>query len=111
MLLSTTHYIHADNTFDYVWSHNVLEHVNPAKRYLEEIHRVLKPGGLFWAKYAFAIYWCHEGVVCVLSLHVPPQVQSTLVFSSRPSPAKKCGGRLDGNVCETGAPRVCRFAF
>ena len=39
-----------DNSFDYVWSINVLEHVTPIRPYLEEIFRVLKPGGIFWGR-------------------------------------------------------------
>jgi SAM-dependent methyltransferase len=34
-----------DNTFDWVLSHHVLEHVRDDRRGLDEIHRVLKPGG------------------------------------------------------------------
>lgn len=53
-----------DNSFDFVWSWGVIHHSANPRRILREIHRVLKPGGLFkamvyyrsfWSYYAFAI--------------------------------------------------------
>lgn len=35
-----------DNTFDVVISFQVIEHIRDDKKFLEEIHRVLKPGGM-----------------------------------------------------------------
>jgi ubiquinone/menaquinone biosynthesis C-methylase UbiE len=35
-------------SFDLVLSHSVLEHVESAERYLEECHRVLRPGGVLF---------------------------------------------------------------
>lgn len=35
----------ADNTFDYVVSFQVIEHIKPHEEFVKEIHRVLKPGG------------------------------------------------------------------
>lgn len=35
----------ADNTFDYVITFQVIEHIEDDKAFVEEIHRVLKPGG------------------------------------------------------------------
>jgi SAM-dependent methyltransferase len=35
-----------DNSFDAIFSHNVLEHIGEPDRALREIHRVLKPGGI-----------------------------------------------------------------
>ena len=35
----------ADNTFDAVWANGVLHHTGDTGRAIEEIHRVLKPGG------------------------------------------------------------------
>lgn len=35
-----------DNSFDALFSHNVLEHVPDTRRALQEIYRVLKPGGI-----------------------------------------------------------------
>jgi len=36
-----------DNTFDFVFSFQVIEHIEDDKEYLKEISRVLKPGGKF----------------------------------------------------------------
>ncbi|MDF1593537.1 MAG: class I SAM-dependent methyltransferase [Desulfobacterales bacterium] len=36
-----------ENSFDVVTMWHVLEHVDDPKKYLEEIHRILKPNGLF----------------------------------------------------------------
>jgi ubiquinone/menaquinone biosynthesis C-methylase UbiE len=36
-----------DGTFDYVYSHGVLHHIETPRRVVEEIFRVLKPGGRF----------------------------------------------------------------
>jgi SAM-dependent methyltransferase len=35
-------------SFDLVFSHSVIEHVSSAEAYLREVHRVLKPGGVFY---------------------------------------------------------------
>lgn len=35
-----------DNTFDALFSHNVLEHIGEPSKALQEMHRVLKPGGV-----------------------------------------------------------------
>lgn len=40
-----------DETFDLVISYNVMEHVSPVHSYLQEIQRVLRPGGLVWVRY------------------------------------------------------------
>ena len=37
----------ADNSFDYVYSHGVLHHVDEPHRVVDEIFRVLRPGGRF----------------------------------------------------------------
>lgn len=37
----------ADNSFDYVVSFQVIEHIENDKKYVSEIHRVLRPGGKF----------------------------------------------------------------
>jgi SAM-dependent methyltransferase len=37
-----------DGTFDLVFSHSVIEHVQAADGYLREIHRVLRPGGVLY---------------------------------------------------------------
>ena len=39
--------IFEDNTFDFVYSKSVLEHVFNTENYIQESYRVLKPGGLF----------------------------------------------------------------
>ena len=37
-----------DATFDFVFSHSVIEHVTTAPGYLRECHRVLRPGGVLY---------------------------------------------------------------
>jgi ubiquinone/menaquinone biosynthesis C-methylase UbiE len=37
-----------DQTFDFVFSHSVIEHVESAERYLSDCHRVLVPGGILY---------------------------------------------------------------
>ncbi len=54
-----------DNTFDIIWFHEVLEHVNDDKKSIQELIRVLKPGGkmiLFtpnraWPFETHGIFW------------------------------------------------------
>jgi ubiquinone/menaquinone biosynthesis C-methylase UbiE len=48
--LSSGHIPYEDNTFDIVFSDNVLEHVREPEIVFKEIFRVLKPNGLFMAK-------------------------------------------------------------
>lgn len=43
----------ADGCFSLVLSQAVLEHVTDPQRYVDEIHRVLAPGGLAWIEAAF----------------------------------------------------------
>lgn len=52
-----------DSSFDFVWSWGVIHHSANSRKIVEEIHRVLKPGGLaitmvyhrnFWNYYVFA---------------------------------------------------------
>jgi SAM-dependent methyltransferase len=43
--LDVTPWPFADNEFSVVYAHNVLEHLNNQIAVMEEIHRVLKPGG------------------------------------------------------------------
>jgi SAM-dependent methyltransferase len=42
-----THSLLPDNSFDYVIAIEVLEHVEQDARFVEEVYRVLKPGGVF----------------------------------------------------------------
>ena len=65
-----------DNTFDFVWSLNILEHVTPMRPYLEEVQRVLKPGGLYWAR-------CGESVCRCVCIHTTPCRYNPHWFSPR----------------------------
>ena len=37
---------YSDKSFDAIFSHNVLEHIPEPNRAIEEMHRILKPGGV-----------------------------------------------------------------
>ena len=37
-----------ENHFDFVWASHVIEHVPDPKAFAEKVHRILKPGGIFW---------------------------------------------------------------
>lgn len=37
-----------DNTFEHVFCHHVVEHLDDIVRFMEEVHRILKPGGKLW---------------------------------------------------------------
>ncbi len=50
----------ADDTFDFVMSNQVLEHVRDPEAVVREVHRVLKPGGLFVAAFPVVETW-YEG--------------------------------------------------
>jgi ubiquinone/menaquinone biosynthesis C-methylase UbiE len=63
----------ADNSFDAVWSIWVLEHVEQPERMLDEIRRVVKPGGSVFICAAFAVdSWISQG------LHKRPFTDLTL---------------------------------
>ena len=50
-----------DASFDYVYSHGVLHHSDQPRRAVEEILRVLRPGGRFnihvYSKYSYFTLW------------------------------------------------------
>jgi ubiquinone/menaquinone biosynthesis C-methylase UbiE len=48
--------IFTDASFDFVWSWGVIHHSSDTEKILEEVHRVLKPGG----KFTFMVY--HESI-------------------------------------------------
>jgi len=39
----------ADDTYDLAYAYNVLEHLADPHPFFQQVHRVLKPGGVFWA--------------------------------------------------------------
>ncbi len=47
----------ADSTFDFVWSWGVIHHSANTRTILEEIHRVLKPGGVAITMVYYRNYW------------------------------------------------------
>jgi SAM-dependent methyltransferase len=54
----------ADGSFDYVYSHGVLHHIENPRQAVEEIFRVLKPGGRFNV-HVYAL-WSYITLTCVL---------------------------------------------
>lgn len=47
----------ADNSFDFVWSWGVIHHSANTRKIIEEIHRVLKPGGVAVTMVYYRNYW------------------------------------------------------
>lgn len=74
-----------DNSFDMVWACESGEHMPDKKQYVEEMTRVLKPGGTI-----VIACWCQreEGDRCVQSLH------AAQVYSD----AHVCA-HIPGNAC------------
>ena len=72
-----------ENSFDFVFSKSVLEHVSNADNFLSETIRVLKPGGLailmcpdwgtqykiFWDDYTHVKAWTRKGLQDALVMH------------------------------------------
>ncbi len=58
------HFPYPDQTFDYVYSTSVIEHVTYPIQVLREIHRVLKPGGRFYIAFPNSFVWkeTHTGL-------------------------------------------------
>ena len=48
-----------DDTFDFVWSWGVIHHSANPRAILKEIHRVLKPGGIFKAMVYYRSFWSY----------------------------------------------------
>jgi SAM-dependent methyltransferase len=62
----------ADSSFDVVVSNQVFEHIRHPKQFISEIHRVLKPGGTFIARFPDDMIW-FEGHVGLYFVHwMPP---------------------------------------
>jgi len=51
-----------DNSFDFVWSWGVVHHSANTQQILNEIHRVLKPGGIFKSMVYYRSYWGYYGI-------------------------------------------------
>jgi len=70
------------NTFDFVWSKSVIEHVSNADNLLNEVYRVLKPGGVcvlmtpdwesqmshFWEDYTHVKAWTGKSLANALRM-------------------------------------------
>jgi SAM-dependent methyltransferase len=54
-----------NNSFDLVWTDQVLEHVEDLNFFLSEVKRVLRPGGIFWARFPskFNLIEPHSGIL------------------------------------------------
>ncbi len=50
-------YPFADNSCDEIWMTDVLEHLNDTLGVMEEIHRILQPGGIVHVK---VVHWSHH---------------------------------------------------
>lgn len=63
-----------DNSFDIVWSAEVIEHIDNAKQIISEIHRVLKPDGTIVATVPNSCFWIMS-LVSFFGIH-PRQLQN-----------------------------------
>ena len=54
-----------NDSFDLVWTDQVLEHVDNLNFFLSEVSRVLRPGGIFWARFPskFNLVEPHSGLL------------------------------------------------
>jgi ubiquinone/menaquinone biosynthesis C-methylase UbiE len=60
-----------DNSFDFVFSNGVLHHTTAPSHGIEELHRVLKPGGHIWIfLYGKSLWWDMMDVLRLLSSNV-----------------------------------------
>lgn len=48
-----------DASYDSVFDFGIVHHISDWRKALSEIHRVLKPGGYFYADEAFSRFICH----------------------------------------------------
>jgi|SRR5882672_1487842 len=112
-----------NSSFDIVFADNVLEHLDKPAQVFSEIHRVLKPGGLFLAKTPNR--WHYMPVIARLTPHVFHQFVNRLrgrasrdTFPTRyrvnsPGAVRRCatstGFELEGiRLCE-GRPEYLRM--
>lgn len=73
-----------DNSIDCVFTHNVLEHPMDPGRVLEEIARILKPGGLAVHKDAwFCRWWQRFGLVGITPVSEMTMCQKLIFVSSK----------------------------
>lgn len=95
-----------DQTFDLVYSHGVLHHTPDTERAIDEVHRVLKPGGtaivMLYHRHSFN-YWVNIRVVRRLGLSAMRTVAGrrlvrALVGSARPEVAEYERIARDGAV-------------
>jgi SAM-dependent methyltransferase len=111
-----------DNQFATVFSNSVLEHIENLDPVLKDIHRVLKPGGYFYATIPtnyFEKYSVISKLLFGLGLKKMGQKYNTFFnkfwkhyhFYDRPGWAKKFedNGFIVVNVIEYGAPKDCLF--
>jgi SAM-dependent methyltransferase len=57
--MSATKMTFPDRSFDFVYSHSVFEHIDDPRAALEEVRRVLRPGGVAYV--SVHLYTCHSG--------------------------------------------------
>ncbi|MEY2564256.1 MAG: hypothetical protein QOH88_2449 [Verrucomicrobiota bacterium] len=57
-----------DASFDFVWSWGVIHHSANTRQILKEIHRVLKPGGVFKAMVYYRSFWSYYTYAVLLGI-------------------------------------------
>jgi len=110
----------ADNTFDFVYSTLVLQHMRPdyAKCYISEFLRVLAPGGCvvftlpsrlraFWGparRMAGRLYWLSQDMLAAVGIRIPPRFEMHGI--PKPEVLKviaRGGGRLSAALADGSA--------
>ena len=84
---------YSDNTFDFVYSKSVIEHVRNADNFVSESYRVLKPGGIavfmtpdwgtqyktFWDDYTHVQAWTRKSLQNCMKMHNFEEVGCSLM--------------------------------